>query len=209
MRKLTPELLDHLPHDDPGAMRSRADLRRINFFMGNERWIASKIPENSPHITEIGAGEGHLLSRLAEKHPQAEITACDLAPRPAHLPLSVKWIQGDLFTQNPPTHGGTLIANLFLHHFTDTQLHELGEWMRGFQTIIISEPLRARLPVLLGKMASPFVHPITRHDMRVSIEAGFAPGELAETLGLKERGFVSREITDWRGAIRLVCQRHE
>jgi hypothetical protein len=32
MRKLTAELLDHLPHDDPGAMRSRADLRRINFF---------------------------------------------------------------------------------------------------------------------------------------------------------------------------------
>jgi hypothetical protein len=209
MRKLTPELLDHLPHDDPGAMRSRADLRRINFFMGNERWIASAIPANTRHITEIGAGEGHLLTRLAGKFPQAEINACDLAPRPAHLPPSVKWTQGDLFSHAPPAHGGTLIANLFLHHFTDPQLAELGEWMRGFHTLLINEPLRARLPVLLGKLATPFIHPITRHDMRVSIEAGFAPGELAETLGLAQRGFVSRETTDWRGAVRLVCQRRD
>lgn len=209
MRKLTPELLDHLPHDDPGAMRSRADLRRINFFMGNERWIASEIPENTRHITEIGAGEGHLLSRLARKFPQAEITAYDLAPRDAHLPPTVKWTQGDLFTQEPPAHAGTLIANLFLHHFTDPQLRDLGEWMRGFDTLLINEPLRARLPLLLGKLAAPFVHPITRHDMRVSIEAGFAPGELAETLDIAQHGFVSREMTDWRGAIRLVCQRHD
>lgn len=208
-RKLTPELLDHLPHDDPGAMRSRADLRRINSFMGNERWIASAIPENTRHITEIGAGEGHLLSHLAGKFPHAEITAYDLAPRPAHLPPSVTWSQGDLFTQAPPAPGGTLIANLFLHHFTSPQLRDLGAWMSGFHTLLINEPLRVRLPVLLGKIASPFVHPITRHDMRVSIEAGFAPGELAETLELKERGFDFRETTDWRGAIRLVGTRKE
>jgi hypothetical protein len=207
MRKLTPELLDHLPHDDPGALRSRADLRRINFFMGNEGWIASKIPACTRHITEIGAGDGHLLSRLAREHPQAEITAYDLAPRPAHLAPSVKWIQGDLFAQAPPAHGGTLIANLFLHHFTDAQLRDLGEWMRSFDTLLISEPLRAPFPLLLGKLATPFVHPITRHDMRVSIEAGFAHGELAQTLALAQHGFVFREITDWRGAIRLVCQR--
>ena len=209
MRKLTPELLDHLPHDDPGAMRSRADLRRINFFMGNERWIASAIPENTHHITEVGAGDGHLLARLAGKFPQAEITAYDLAPRPAHLPLSVKWIQGDLFAQAPPAHGGTLIANLFLHHFTVPKLCELGAWMRDFDTLLINEPLRALLPLMLGKLAAPFIHPITRHDMRVSIEAGFQPGELAETLALPQHGFVYREITDWRGAIRLVCQRRE
>lgn len=207
MRKLTPELLDHLPHDDPGALRSRQDLRRINFIMGNERWIASAIPENTRHISEIGAGEGHLLARLAEKFPQAEITAYDLAPRPAHLPLSLKWLQGDLFSHAPPADGGTLIANLFLHHFTDPQLAELGAWMRGFHTLLINEPQRARLPLLLGKLATPFLHPITRHDMRVSIEAGFAPGELAETLGLTHHGFHVTETTDWRGAIRLVCQR--
>ena len=204
MRKLTPELLDHLPHDDPGALRSRADLRRINFFMGNERWIASMIPAGTRHITELGAGDGHLLARLAAKHPQAEITAYDLAPRPAHLPSSVKWTQGDLFTEAPPAHGGTLIANLFLHHFTDTQLRHLGEWMRGFDTLLISEPLRARLSVFLGKLAIPFIHPITRHDMRVSIEAGFRHGEIPAALGLGQR---VRETVSWRGSIRIFAEK--
>jgi hypothetical protein len=203
MRKLTPELLDHLPHDDHGALRSRADLRRINFFMGNERWIASAIPANTRHITEIGAGEGHLLTRLAGKFPQADITAYDLAPRPAHLAPSVKWKQGDLFAQAPPAHGGTLIANLFLHHFTDTQLAELGAWMRDFDTLIFNEPHRARLPLLLGKLATPFVHPITRHDMRVSIEAGFQKGELPAALGLARR---FQESVSWRGSIRIFAQ---
>jgi len=207
VRKLTPELLDHLPHDDPGAMRSRRDLRRINRFMGNESWITSVMPKRANHITEIGAGDGHLISKLSQQRPGAEITAYDLAPRPTHLPHSVKWIEGDLFSQEQPSHGGTLIANLFLHHFTDTQLETLGEWIRNFQTVIINEPLRARLPMLLGKLASSFVHPITRHDMRVSIEAGFAPGELAKTLKLEEQGFKFREMTDGRGAIRVLASR--
>ena len=205
MRKLTPELLDHLHHDDPGAIRARRDLRRINAFMGNERWISSVIPEDSKQITEIGAGDGHLLFRLAREYPGATITAYDLAPRPTELPADLNWIQGDLFSQPPPSSGGLLIANLFLHHFTDAQMGGLGKWMGYFDTIIINEPLRATLPKVMGKLASPFIHPITRHDMRVSIEAGFIPGELAEILGLREIGFTVRETTDWRGGIRLHC----
>jgi hypothetical protein len=38
-RVVKPEILDDLPMDDPSARASRADLRRINFLMGNERWI--------------------------------------------------------------------------------------------------------------------------------------------------------------------------
>jgi hypothetical protein len=207
VRKLTPELLDYLPHDDLGAMRSRSDLRRINRFMGNESWITSVMPKRANHITEIGAGDGQLILKIAQQRPEVEITAYDLAPRPARIPHSVKWIEGDIFLQEPPSHGGTLIANLFLHHFTDTQLETLGGWIRNFQTVIINEPLRSRLPMLLGKIAAPFVHPITRHDMRVSIEAGFAPGELAKTLKLEEQGFKFLEMTDWRGAIRVLASR--
>lgn len=205
MRKLTPELLDHLPHNDPGARRSRRDLRRINFFMGNERWIMSMIPNTGQSITEIGAGDGHLLSRIATQHPDSAIVAYDLAPRPLRLPAKADWKQGDLFSQPPPQSGGTLIANLFLHHFDEPQLHELGKWMGAFDTLIINEPLRAGFPLLMAKLAAPFIHPITRHDMRVSIEAGFVTGELADLLDVKEKGFNIIETTDWRGGIRLYC----
>jgi hypothetical protein len=207
MRKLTPELLDHLPHDDPGAICSRRDLRRINLFMGNESWVAAVIPKSARSITEIGAGDGHLLSRLVREHPQADIIAYDLAPRPADLPTAVKWIQGDLFAQPPPPPGGVLIANLFLHHFTDPQLSELGKWMSTFDAIIINEPLRATLPLLMGKLAWPFIHPITRHDMRVSIEAGFRLGELPAALGLERIGYRIQESSSQRGFIRMVAEK--
>lgn len=50
MRKLTPELLDHLPHDDPSALRSRRDLLRINLFMGNESKLKNQIHRSVPEL---------------------------------------------------------------------------------------------------------------------------------------------------------------
>ncbi|MDP4994763.1 MAG: hypothetical protein NWQ16_00915 [Akkermansiaceae bacterium] len=207
MRKLTPELLDHLPPDSPGVARARCDLRRINFVMGNDRWILRHLPEKPTAITEIGAGEGLLLTSISRKHPGISLAAYDLAPRPAALPTSINWIQADIFSQPPPQQGGVLIANLFLHHFTDTQLSKLSEWMSGFETIITSEPFRARIPLLLAKAATPLIHPITRHDMRVSIEAGFRPGELPTALRLDQLGYRFRETASHRGFIRMIAEK--
>ncbi len=206
-RKLTPELLDNLPHDDPGALRSRRDLARINFFMGNERWFIRNLPDHPAHITEIGAGDGLLLSKISKLQPNAEIAAYDLAPRPANLQENVTWHRGDIFAQPPPTHGGVLIANLFLHHFTDTELATLGAWMSGFDTLLFSEPLRSRLPLIMGKFASPFIHPITRHDMRVSIEAGFQQGEIPAALGLQNLGYRCREYSFQHNSIRTIAEK--
>lgn len=207
MRKLTPELLDHLPPHAPGVARSRRDLKRINFIMGNDRWILRHLPTETPSITEIGAGEGHLLTAISRKHPHIPLTAYDLAPRPRNLPPSIQWNQADLLTQPPPPPGGTLIANLFLHHLTDTQLTTLTHWISHFDTILTSEPYRAKIPLLLGKLATPLIHPITRHDMRVSIEAGFRPGELPTALSLETLHFRHRETTSPRGFIRMIAQK--
>lgn len=207
MRKLTPELLDHLPPDAPGVARSRRDLRRINFVMGNDRWILRNLPQNPTAITEIGAGEGHLLTSISRKLPDIPLAAYDLAPRPASLPSAIEWFQADIFSQPPPPQGGVLIANLFLHHFTDTRLTELSAWMSGFDTILTSEPFRAKLPLLLGKLATPLIHPITRHDMRVSIEAGFRPGELPAALCLESLGHRFRETSSHRGFIRMIAEK--
>ena len=68
-RIVIPEILDHLPPADPDALRSRRDLRRINFLMGNERWICremQRFPQAAQKgIVEIGAGEGQLVNTLA------------------------------------------------------------------------------------------------------------------------------------------------
>jgi len=207
-RVVVPEILDHLAADDPEALRSRTDLRRINFFMGNERWVlnaARRFPEAiAKGITEIGAGDGHLTRRLAHAHPSATITALDLAPPPADLPGNICWQQGDLFASPTPPTGGILIANLILHHFEGEALRRLGDLTAGFDVIIFNEPSRANLPHLLGYAAHPFINRVTRHDMHVSIDAGFASNELPLLMDLSEKSWVIDEHSTWRGALRVL-----
>ena len=208
-RVVIPELLDHLPADDPEALRSRRDLRRINFLMGNERWICRTVSrfarEAHRGIVEIGAGDGTLCNKLAALVPQAALTAYDLAARPVDLDTRIEWSQGDIFTMPPPRAGGVMVANLFLHHFEGVPLTDLGCWCENFEVLIINEPDRASLPHLLGGLMHPWINRVTRHDMHVSIRAGFAAGEITHFLGLDAHRWQTRESSTWRGARRVVA----
>ncbi len=210
-RVVIPEILDHLPADDPEARRSRRDLARINFFMGNSRWICrqvSEFPQAAMRgIVEIGAGDGALCERLSRLFPDAPVTAHDLAPPPDIRGSRVVWKQGNLFDFVAPADSGILVASLFIHHFQGAELVKLGRWMRGFQAIILCEPNRARLPHLLGNLMHPFINRVTRHDMHVSITAGFSSGELGPALGLADSDWHIRETSTWRGARRVVAWR--
>jgi hypothetical protein len=212
-RHLEPEWLDHLPPADPAAVRSRADLRRINFLMGNERWILRSLARFpavvARGIHEWGAGDGALVEKIARKFPHAEITAHDLAPRPRfanEIDGQIDWRQGDLFAA-PPSAGGVLVANLFLHHFDDGMLHELGRRCEGHDVLLFNEPDRARLPLMLGALLHPLVNHVTRHDMRVSILAGFRAGEIQWAMGLKAGEWHIGETSTWRGARRVIAWR--
>jgi hypothetical protein len=209
-RIVEPEILDHLPHDDPAARCSRLDLRRINFLMGNERWILRSL-EHSTHavasmVCELGAGDGGLVSEIHRRFPKCRITACDLAPRPEGLATGIDWRSGDVL-QNPPPPGGVLVANLFLHHFEGDELKKLGRICASYDVLIFNEPDRSRVAAFLGKLLHPFVNHVTRHDMQVSIRAGFRRGEMAELLGLDDSVWKILETSTWRGARRVVALR--
>lgn len=210
-RVVKPEILDHLAADDPEAVRSRRDLRRINFLMGNERWICRTVrrfPEAASRgIVELGAGDGVLAGKLAEMFPGAPVTACDLAPRPAALHPRVRWRQGDLLAGGPEAGGGVLVANLFMHHFEGESLHILGRLCAGFEVLVFNEPDRALLPHALGFLLWPLVNRVTRHDMHVSIRGGFAAGEWLPLLGPEPGQWRIRETSTWRGARRVVAWR--
>jgi len=211
-RSVLPEILDHLPADDHEAVRSRRDLRRINFLMGNERWICRaihKFPDAASRgIVELGAGEGALASTLAVMFPEVDLTACDLAPRPPALDLRVRWRQGDLLSAHQDLSGGILIANLFLHHFEGEALRTLGTVCKGFQVVVFCEPNRAMIPHLLGASIWPWVNRVTRHDMHVSINAGFTKGELPALLGLESERWAFSETSTWRGGRRVLGWHH-
>ncbi len=68
--------------------------------------------------------------------------------------------------------GGVAVANLFLHHFEDDQLAEMGRMLEGCEVICISEPWRSRLALLEGRFLYPFVNGVTRHDIRECAQEG-------------------------------------
>lgn len=203
-----PEILDDLPMDDPEAVASRVDLRRINFLMGNERWIRRQMPllrdRTRKGIVEWGAGTGDLLQALARFGP---VTGVDRVGRPAGLPDGMEWRQADVFDE--PVEGGVLVTNLFLHHFEGEALRRLGERMSAFSAVVVVEPWRAPLALTLGGIMQPFVSRVTRHDMPVSIRAGFRRGELAEALGLDRNLWDISESVDLRGGLRWRALRRD
>ena len=210
-RNVIPELLDHLAPDNPEAMRSRRDLRRINFLMGNESWICKTLRPfrrlADRGITEIGAGDGHLINRLTTLFPEVSIQAYDLAPRPETLDVRVRWNQGDVFKAKKSDASGILVANLFLHHFQEEALGELGKWFEDFDLLVFNEPDRARLPHILGWGLHPWINRVTQHDMHVSINAGFAEGEIPRFLKLDAFRWQIRETCTWRGGRHVLAWR--
>ncbi len=208
-RSVIPEILDSLAGDDPEAVRSRKDLRRVNFLMGNERWVCGQLRKFQPTvasgIVEIGAGDGALCRKMARMFPGAPIAGYDLAMRPADLVPQVAWHVGDIFTKPSPTSSGILVANLFLHHFEKAALAGIGRWIEGFDVLIFNEPDRSSLPHFLGKLLHPFINRVTRHDMHVSIDAGFVSGEMEALLNLSRGHWRIHETSTWRGARRVVA----
>ena len=201
-RVVQPEILDCLAVDDPEALRSRRDLRMINGLMGNLRWLRRQVQRFDPRgVVEIGAGDGGLLADLAKGG--RELLGIDLAPSPASLPEGIEWVQGDVFESFQPRE--CAVANLFLHHFEEARLRELGKALRECSFLCICEPLRARLALAEGYALFPLVNRVTRHDMIVSIRAGFRSGELPEILGVDGQGWNVREGCTALGAYRLLA----
>ena len=198
-RVVRPELLDSLPGDDPEALRSRRDLRVINFLMGNERWILKKVEGGT--MIELGAGSGELTRQLAAF---GKVTGLDLQEKPEGLQCD--WKAGDLFETFSETDGEVVVANLILHHFEDEQLEELGLLIRSRRRFVAVEPWRSRLSLVEGAMLWPLINRVTKHDMMVSIRAGFQKGELPELLKLG-RDWEWREEVSLLGGLRVLAWR--
>lgn len=212
-RTVLPEILDELPVDDPEAIRSRRDLRLINFAMGNYRWVSQKMAglrSEEPGLkwTEIGAGDGNLWRHLsAHARETATVTGIDLAPRPTGWPAHWNWLQGDLFDHLDSAPEGGLVACLFIHHFEKDALRQIGGKLGRFRRLLFSEPARYPIHHWQGLATRPFVNRVTRHDLHVSINAGFRLGELEAALGLSRDEWEIHEHRSWMGALRLEARR--
>ena len=178
----------------------------MNFVMGNDRWIRSIVTKHagpaSKGILEIGAGEGDLLKTLTSMGPAHGL---DLLPDPNDSGQT--WHQADLMDLEELPKGGILIANLFLHHFEGAALKKIGSLCCPFEVLVFSEPLRSRKILNLGRCITPLVGSVTRHDMPVSIRAGFTMGEIPDSLGLNKSDWYFEESKTALGAVRLLARK--
>ncbi|TPI11973.1 methyltransferase domain-containing protein [Mesorhizobium sp. B4-1-3] len=200
-RNLVPEILDCLGPDDPRALRSRRDLRRINALMFQAPIMASLMRKflavRPARILEIGAGDGTFMlkvaRRMARDWPGVELTMLDrvglITPELVAdfdgLGWQVKTFVADVFDWAEKAGGrpfDAIMVNLFLHHFDDDSLLRLFSLLRRMAPLIlVTEPLRAGFALAAARLLPAIgANDVTRHDAAQSVRAGFRGSELSD-----------------------------
>ena len=199
-RSVMPELLDTMDADDPRAIHSRQDLRRINGLMGNMRHLRSALDRivaagTALHLVEFGAGDGSLMLRLArsrcERWPDTRITLVDRVPCVSSATRAAVRATGwtleelacdvfDWLGRPAAANGAVIVANLFMHHLSSAELARLLPAIaNSARAFVCCEPRRTHT-ALLGSHLLGMIgcNAITRHDATVSVRAGFRDQEL-------------------------------
>jgi hypothetical protein len=190
---LEPEWLDDLPPQDPRAVRSRTDLRRVNRVMANARVLSRALGEMTPgaHLVDIGAGDGSLMLGVARalRRPGMELTLVDRAPTVSDATLAafgeLGWkarvAASDALEFISRGQYDGVLANLFLHHLDDASLTRLFVLAAQRSRLLAAcEPRRSAL-ALAGSRLLWFIgcNDVTRHDAVASVRAGFRADELS------------------------------
>jgi hypothetical protein len=198
-RVVLPEMLDVLPPEDAAAQRSRRDLRRLNVWMNHRKMMATVLREYFPaeaprRSVELGAGDGHFLWSVARRlhWSDAEAVLVDrldaLDPQMADSFRRIGWRvklelaeAAEWLRQATPHSTGAVISNLFFHQFETAALTELLQLAARTAPVVIAlEPRRGWLPKLVGPWLWAIgCGPVTRHDARISIRAGFLRQEIS------------------------------
>jgi hypothetical protein len=211
-RIVEPELLDSLPPNDPRAIRSRRDLRRVNAWMGNSVHLARAVEALPPprRIIELGAGDGTLMLKIARRfahhwQPGVELILLDMAPVVAPTTLAAYQELGwkatplrmnlrDWILQAPRENVDLIVANLFLHHFSEEELRVFFAAFAKTTGAFLSCDPRRWGPALFATELLWFIacNDVTRHDARTSVRAGFRDRELT-ALWPRQSGFALHE----------------
>jgi 2-polyprenyl-3-methyl-5-hydroxy-6-metoxy-1,4-benzoquinol methylase len=212
-RIVEPEILDGLSQDSSAARASRRDLRIINRLLGSEAWLENVLQINrrsGESVLEVGAGTGELGRALSAIVPAVMTAGLDLGRRPLDWPPQALWFETDVLNFTGWADFPIVIGNLFFHHFDHAGLAQLGARLNEHARVIIaSDPLRVHRTTTLFSLLCPLIgaHPVTQHDGRVSITAGFRHHELPRLLQLDPSVWRWRVQETWLGSCRLVAER--
>lgn len=199
-RHVEPEWLDELAADDPRAIGSRGDLRRVNAVMRHAglmaRMLATHGAERAPRsILDLGCGDGTFMLAVARRlAPRWRNVTVRLVDRQALVTdatrrafAALHWrtepIAADLieYLERGDAATDATTANLVLHHFDHAELSLLLRLVaRRTQLLVACEPWRARHALVFSRMLWAIGgNDVTRHDAPASVRAGFRGRELS------------------------------
>lgn len=215
-RRVEQELLDGLAAEDPRARRSRGELQRIHRAMATlpiveralDRGTSGFVPRT---LLEIGAGDGSLMLRLAQKRaarwPNVHVTLLDrldlVAPQTlvgireaGWTPTVVAMDVFDWLAQCDDSHWDVVLATLFVHHFASDELQRLLAGVAARTCVFLCcEPRRSALALAGSHMVGLLgAGPVTRQDAVSSVHAGFRARELS-SLWPNGQGWVMSEFS--------------
>lgn len=199
-RRTEPELLDILPPEDPRAVGSRRDLAWINALMFQSTIMSGLLKANvrrsSKRILEIGSGDGAFMlsvaRRLAGGWTDVDLVMLDQVNLVtdkrradfAGLGWRVQTVTDDVFDWIERPGAGAydvVMANLFLHHFSDENLRGLFAAIRQLTPVFLAtEPSRNAIALRACSLLRVIgANKVTMHDAAASVRAGFAGNELS------------------------------
>lgn len=224
-RIVTTETLDGLAENDPAAMRSRRDLQRVHRVMGTRAIVFRALADmlrfrgtaKPLRILELGAGDGSLMLGVAEAlapaWPKVEMTLLDRQSLVAQTTMDryaqhgwtaeqrimdvMDWAAESDAPGCSLKRWDVIVANLFLHHFDDSQLNMLMHATAArCDRLFACEPRRAGLALagshLIGVIGA---NAVTREDAVLSVRAGFRDRELTRVWPSQGDGWRTQEYS--------------
>jgi hypothetical protein len=201
LRSVEPELADHLPADDPRAIRFRRDLRRLNAMVMNDRLVARVLAQACGDavpcvVADLGTGDGTLMLRAARRLAprwrdvtvllvdQQDIVSAETRDGFAALHWNVQTVAADVFDflERPGPELDLIFANAFLHHFTAERLARLFEAAaKRTRLVVACEPRRSRLAREASRLLGLLGYgEVVVQDAVTSIKAGFVGTEMTQ-----------------------------
>jgi SAM-dependent methyltransferase len=188
-RAREPEALDlGVPEDE--ALRSLADLRLVNRWLGNRRrFVRAVLPylqaSERPRLLDVGCGSGDVTAAL-RRALDGRLAAAAVDIKLLHLkaaPAELLRVVAD--ARRLPFAPGTfdvVTASLFLHHFDEDALPALlrGLYLLARRAVVVNDLRRARVPYVFGRAVFPllFQSRVSVEDGLISIRSSFREADL-------------------------------
>ena len=181
---------------DAEALRSLADLRFVDRYLGNRRAFRSAVLpylDGTARILDVGCGSGDVLSGLRRAAGGralavgADIKHLHLRGAPADI---VRVVADARALPFPPRSFDVVVTSLFLHHFDAPELPDVlrGLYSLARRALVVNDLRRARVPYAFGRAFFKvlFRSPVSVADGLLSIRRAFRPDELAEAFAAAE-----------------------